>query len=168
MTTKLLNLEAIKQKLCQRHIIDNCGIYQGYNLNNNDRLRNILISTVAKLTYDLMGHYNHDSLDIQRLKKTHMNILNCPDTYKQQIDVIVDIYNKSFVKKKTNSTKADLIVIDEYAMINPETLYFLIRFLEITSNANKIIFILSGDPDQMEPINHELKDLDAECKHEQG
>lgn len=167
MTTKLLNLEAVKTHLCPIHIIDNCGIHHERNLNNNERSRNILMSTIAKIIHDLMGHFKHDSIDKQMIKRQHKNILNCPDTYKQQVDVLIETYGRPLMATK-KIRAVDMFIIDEYAMINPETLYFLIKFLEITSNATTVIFVLSGDPDQMEPINHDLRDLHDDGKYEQG
>lgn len=166
MTTKLLNLEAIKSNLCSIHIVDNCGIYEERYLKSVERSKKILLSTVAKIIYDLMGQIKSDSLELQLKKRHHRNILECPDTYKQQVDSLLEVYAKKPSNKKLQTI--DLFVIDEYAMINPETLYFLIKFFEITSTATTVVFILSGDPDQMEPINHDLRDLNVDAKDEHG
>lgn len=170
ITEKLINLEDHHKSLCPAHLIQHAGLnYEKYE--KSPRVDDCIMScTVSKMIYDIMGEKNTDGEKTKCMKRESNEIINNENSYRSEIEAIIDQY---LFKFKTyyppgSKDKLNLYIIDEYAMIPPEKIYFLIGYLHRRDPKSHHMFILSGDVDQVEPIGHEtghkIKIDPSKCK----
>lgn len=157
ITEKLINLEDHHKSLCPAHLIQHAGLnYEKYE--KSSRVDNCIMScTVAKMIYDIMGEKHTDGEKTKCMKRESNEIINSENSYRSEIEAILDKYLCKFKTYYPSGSKdkLNLYIIDEYAMIPPEKIYFLIGYLHRRDPKSHHMFILSGDVDQVEPIGHE-------------
>lgn len=157
LTEKLVNLESHVAQLCEAHVIPHAGIQAERYIDESKLHESIMTCTVSKLLYDIMGERKSDS-DVLRDRKRYDNEkINSVDAYRSELESIINYYANKYKTKKISRRDGaiNLYIIDEYAMISNEKLYFLIGFIMRRDPNSVNLFILSGDVDQVEPIGHE-------------
>lgn len=151
-----MNLESHVEQLCEAHVIPHAGL-SAKRYTDADKLRESVMScSVSKLLYDIMGENKHDSVSTRNRKRVDVERINAIDAYRSELECLIEFYaSRYMITRRTPAGLVNLYIIDEYAMISYEKLYFIIGFLIRRDPTGVNLFILSGDADQVEPIGHE-------------
>lgn len=161
ITEKLITLEDHHKTLCPAHLQRHVGLAAEKYAKSSHMLESIMSCTVSKIIYDIMGAKSSDGERTRDIKRDSNDVINNINSYRSEIESLLEMYLHKFKVYPAPSDRKQLhlYIIDEYAMIPPEKIYFIIAYLHRRDPSSHHVFILSGDVDQVEPIGHE-----AECK----
>lgn len=165
---KLLNLETLYKDLCPLHVKKHVGMNCEKSMGSDALLTSVIcMCSIAKILYDVVSLINLSTKHgkMRRCPRTDVEKLSCCDTYRDEIETIINTYIQRFKNPVTRGI--NLYIIDEYAMIPKEKLYFIIAFLSRRFPNSKSMFILSGDVDQVDPIGHDNNDIIDETQYKE-